>query len=205
VDLAAEAIRLARVLAKLMPLEPEVHGLLGLLLTHHARRNARFLSGDLVPLRDQDRSLWDDAMLAEGRSALEHAMSSRGSGPYVIQAAIASLQTAEKIDWAEIAALYAQLVRLTGSPVIELNRAVAVAEAGSPEAALEIIERLSLDDYLYLHSTRAELLRRLRRPDEAKSAYERALELAKSDPERRFLVRRLGELESSTFGSSIDS
>ena len=125
---------------------------------------------------------------------LDRALALRGRGPYVVQAAIASLQAEERIDWSQIAALYAELSRLTGSPVVELNRAVAVAEAGSPEAALAIVERLPLDSYHYLHSTRAELLGRLGRTDEARAAYRRALDLTPSQPERRFLERRLSAL-----------
>jgi RNA polymerase sigma-70 factor (ECF subfamily) len=193
-DLAAEAIRLGRVLAKLMPDEPEVHGLLALMLCHDARRAARFSGDELVLLADQDRSLWDAAQIADGRAALDRAVALRGRGPYVLQAAIASLQAEPEIDWPQVAALYASLAELTRSPVVQLNRAVAVAEAGSPEAALEIVDGVALDDYRYLHSTRAELLRRLGRADEARAAYERALALTTAAPERRFLERRLGEL-----------
>ncbi|MGN6170178.1 MAG: tetratricopeptide repeat protein, partial [Solirubrobacteraceae bacterium] len=142
----------------------------------------------------QDRSLWDADEVAQARQLLDRAIVLRGRGPYVIQAAIASLQTDEEIDWDQIAALYAQLSQLTGSPVVELNRAVAVAEAGSPERALGLVEALELDEYRYLHSTRGELLRRLGRCEEAREAYGRALELASSEPERRFLQRRIGEL-----------
>jgi len=194
VDLAAEAIRLARVLAGLMPDEPEAHGLLALMLLHDARNRARHAGGELVLLADQDRALWDAGQIAEGRATLDRALALHGRGAYVVQAAIASLQTAERLDWPQIAALYGELARLTGSPVVELNRAVAVAEAGSPEAALEIVERLELADYQYLHSTRAELLRRLGRTDEARLAYRRALKLTRAEPERRFLKRRLAEL-----------
>lgn len=193
-DLTAEAIRLGRVLAGLMPDEPEVHGLLGLMLLHDARRQARFSGEDLVLLHDQDRSLWDRSQIGQGRAMVDRALALGGRGPYVVQAAIASLQTDEQLDWAQIAALYAELVRLTRSPVAELNRAVAVAEAHGPEAALQIVERLDLGDYHYLHSTRAELLRRLGRADEARTGYQRALELARAEPERRFLKRRLAEL-----------
>ena len=194
VDLAAEAIRLGRVLAELMSDEPEVHGLLALMLCHDARREARFSDGELVLLEDQDRSLWDSDRLAVARGVLDRAIALRGRGPYVLQAAIASLQTEQEIDWQQIAALYAELARRTRSPVVELNRAVAVAQAGSPEAALAIVEGLALDDYQYMHSTRGELLRRLGRRDEARAAYERALELAGTEPERRFIERLLGEL-----------
>jgi RNA polymerase sigma factor (sigma-70 family) len=194
VDLAGEAIRLGRVLVELMPDEPEVRGLLALMMLHHARREARFAGDDLVLLADQDRSLWDVREMTEAREMLDRAIALRGRGPYVIQAAIASLQTQDEVDWPQVAALYAQLVQLTGSPVVELNRAVAIAEAGSPERALALVEQLELDDYRYLHSTRGELLRRLGRDEEARQAYGRALELASSEPERRFLRRRIGEL-----------
>jgi RNA polymerase sigma-70 factor, ECF subfamily len=193
-DLAAEAIRLGRVLAELMPDEPEVHGLLALMLANDARRDARFEDGAVVLLGDQDRSLWDLDQIEEGRAALDRALALRGRGPYVLQAAIAVLHTEEPQDWPQIAALYGELARLTGSPVVELNRAAAVAEAGDAEAALVLVERLDLEGYHYLHATRAELLRRLDRFDEARAAYERALELVHSDAERRFLERRLAEL-----------
>jgi RNA polymerase sigma-70 factor (ECF subfamily) len=193
-DLAAEAISLGRVLAELMPDEPEVHGLLALMMLHHARRDARFAGDELVLLADQDRSRWDAREVADARELIERAIALRGRGPYVLQAAIASLQTEERIDWTEVAALYSQLSELTGSPVVALNRAVAIAEAGAPERALELVEQLDLDDYRYLHSTHGELLRRLGRHEEARIAYSRALELASSEPERRFLRRRMSEL-----------
>jgi RNA polymerase sigma-70 factor (ECF subfamily) len=194
VDLAAEAIRLGRVLAALMPDEPEVHGLLALMVCHDARRAARFDGDELVLLEDQDRSLWDRAQLAEGRAMIDRALALRGRGPYVLQAAIASLQTQDPIDWPQVAALYEELVALTRSPVVELNRAVAVAQAGAPGEALQIVDHLKLDDYQYLHSTRAELLRRLGRAEAARAAYRRALELTRTEPERRFLQGRLAEL-----------
>jgi RNA polymerase sigma-70 factor (ECF subfamily) len=192
--LSAEAIRLGRVLAGLMPDEAEAHGLLALMLCHDARRSARFGDAGVVPLADQDRTLWDAARIAGGRAALDRALALGGRGPYVLQAAIASLQLADEIDWPRVAALYGELARLTGSPVVELNRAVAVAEAGSPAAALEIVDRLPLDGYRYLHSTRAELLRRLGRRDDARDAYRRALRLTTAEPERRFFERRLAAL-----------
>jgi RNA polymerase sigma-70 factor, ECF subfamily len=192
--LVDEAIRLGRLLAALMPDEPEVHGLLALMLCHDARRRARLEGDEIVLLADQDRSLWDGGQLAAGRGALERALALRGRGPYVLQAAIASLQAEPEIDWAEVAELYAALAAVTGSPVVELNRAVAVAEAGAPEAALAIVDALDLDAYRYLHSTRAEILRRLDRASEARAAYERALALAPPAPERRFLERRLADL-----------
>jgi RNA polymerase sigma-70 factor (ECF subfamily) len=196
VDLASEALRLARILAMLLPRESEVYGLLALLLMHHARRNARFSGVDLVRLTDQDRSLWDAPLIAEGRQALDRGLAMGGRGTYVLQAAIASLQLEKQIDWHEIAALYATLSDITRSPVVELNRAVAVSEAGSTPEALSITERLALDDYLYFHSTRAELFRRLGQPNEAGASFKRALELARSEPERRFLMNRLAELGS---------
>jgi RNA polymerase sigma-70 factor, ECF subfamily len=193
-DLAAEAIRLGRVLVELMPDEPEVHGLLALMLANDARRDARFEDGAVVLLRDQDRTLWDLGQIEEGRAELGRALALRGRGAYVVQAAIAVLHTDEPQDWPQIAALYGELARLTGSPVVELNRAAAVAEAGDAAAALALVERLDLEGYHYLHATRAELLRRLDRGDEARAAYERALELVHSDAERRFLKRRLAGL-----------
>jgi RNA polymerase sigma-70 factor (ECF subfamily) len=194
VDLATEAIRLGQVLAELMPDEPETHGLVALMLLHDARRAARFRNGELVLLADQDRSLWDRGQIDRGRMALERGFALRGRGAYLLQAAIASLQLEDSPSWSEIATLYAELGALTGSPVVALNRAVAVAESGQPEAALAIADSLELEDYQYLHSTRAELLRRLGRADEARLAYTRALELATSEPERGFLRRRLAEL-----------
>jgi RNA polymerase sigma-70 factor (ECF subfamily) len=193
-DLATEAIRLGRALAELMPDEPEVQGLLALMLINDARRDARFADGTVVLLRDQDRSLWDLAQIAEGRAVLERAFALGGRGPYVVQAALAALHADEPQDWPQIAALYGELARLTGSAVVELNRAAAMAEAGDAEAALSLADRLELDGYHYLHATRAELLRRLDRVDEARAAYERALELVSSDAERRFLELRLAEL-----------
>jgi RNA polymerase sigma-70 factor, ECF subfamily len=193
-DLASDAIRLGRVLAELMPDESEVHGLLALMLVHDSRREARVVADELVLLADQDRSRWDVDELEAGRAALHRGLSLRGRGPYVLQAAIASLQAEDRPDWPEIVVLYGELATVTGSPVVELNRAVALAEAGSPQAALRIVDRLELDDYRYLHSTRAELLRRLGREDDAVIAYRRALELTGADRERRFLERRLSEL-----------
>ena len=178
-----------------MPDEPEAHGLLALMFLLDARREARFRDGDLVLLADQDSSLWDTEEIAAGRAALDRALTLQGRGPYVLQAAIASLHADEPRDWPQIAALYGELSRLTGSAVVELSRAVAVAEAGSAEAGLEIVDRLVLEDYRYLHATRGELLRRLERTEEAREAYLRALELAHDDAERRLLERRLAELE----------
>jgi RNA polymerase sigma-70 factor, ECF subfamily len=193
-DLADEAIRLGRLLTALMPDESEAHGLLALMLCHDSRREARFAGDELVALADQDRSLWDASRIEQGRAALDRAMALGGRGRYVLQAAIASLQADAEIDWPQVAALYGELARATGSPVVELNRAVAVAQTGASEAALRIVDGLALDEYRYLHSTRAELLRRLGRVDDARAAYRRALDLTRAEPERRFLARRLAEL-----------
>jgi RNA polymerase sigma-70 factor (ECF subfamily) len=164
------------------------------MLLDDARRDARFADGELVLFADQDRARWDAAKIARGREALDRALALRGRGAYVLQAAIASLHLDEPRDWREIAALYAELFRLTGSPVVELNRAIAVAEVHGPEAGLALVDRLDLAGYQYFHSTRADLLRRLERVDDARSEYERALELAHTGPERRFLERRLADV-----------
>jgi RNA polymerase sigma-70 factor, ECF subfamily len=193
-DLSAEAIRLGRALAELMPDEPEAHGLLALMLLHDARREARFAAGSVVLLGDQDRSLWDGAEIAAGRVALDRALALGGRGQYALQAAIASLHLEQPPDWPQIAALYGELARLTGSPVVELNRAAAIAEAGEVEAALALIDQLDLDGYHHLHAARAELLRRLGRVDDARDAYEEALALVSSEAERKFLERRRDEL-----------
>jgi RNA polymerase sigma-70 factor (ECF subfamily) len=193
-DLAAEALRLGSALAELMPDEPEVHGLRALMLLDEARREARFDGGELVLLADQDRSRWDAARIAAGRDALARALALRGRGAYVIQAAIASLHMEEPRDWPQIAALYGELARLTGSAVVELNRAIAVAETAGPETGLALVERLDLDGYQYFHSTRADLLRRVGRAAEAREEYERALALAQAEHERRFLERRIAEV-----------
>jgi RNA polymerase sigma-70 factor (ECF subfamily) len=171
-----------------------VHGLLAMMLLHDARREARFREGDLVLLADQDRSLWDAAQIADGRTRLDRALALHGRGPYVVQAAIASLHADDPRDWPQIAALYGELARLTDSPVVELNRAIAVAEAQGPEAGLKIVDRLALEDFRYLHATRGELLRRLGRSAEAREAYRRALALVHDEAERRLLERRLAEL-----------
>ncbi len=197
-DLAAEAVRLGTALAGLMPDEPEVHGLLAMMLLLDARREARFLDGELVLLADQDRSRWDAGQIRAGRAVLDRALALRGRGAYVVQAAIASLHADEPRDWAEIAALYAELSRLTGSPVVELSRAVALAEEQGAEAALAVVDGLALDDYRYLHSTRGELLRRLGRTTEAVEAYERALALTHDEAERRLIARRLADLRGVT-------
>jgi RNA polymerase sigma-70 factor (ECF subfamily) len=197
-ELAAEAIRLGRVLVTLLPAEPEPSGLLALMLLHDARRAARFGGPDgqdLVLLQDQDRSLWNWQQIDEGRGILDQmdwtGRMAAGAGPYVIQAAIASLQTAKRLDWLQIAALYGKLADLTGSAVVRLNSAVAIAEADGPAAALAIVEGLDLPGYQYWHSTRAELLRRLGRAEEARAAYGEALALARTEPERRFLKSRI--------------
>jgi RNA polymerase sigma-70 factor (ECF subfamily) len=193
-DLSAEAIRLGRALAELMPDEPEAHGLLALMLLHDARREARFAAGAVVLLGDQDRALWDGEQIAAGRVALDRAIALGGHGQYALQAAIASLHLAREPDWPQIATLYGELARRTGSPVVELNRAAAIAEAGEVEAALALIEGLDLDRYHPLHAARAELLRRLDRVEDARGAYEQALALVHSDAERSFLERRRDEL-----------
>ena len=195
-DLAAEAIRLGGALAELMPDEPEVHGLVALMLVNDARRDARFADGAVVILRDQDRSLWNLDQIAGGRTTLDRALALGGRGPYVLQAAIAVLHVDEPPDWPQLAALYGELARLTDSPVVELNRAAAIGESGDVDAALALVEGLGLDRYHYLHATRAEFLRRLDRNDEARAAYGRALELVHSDAERSFLEQRLADLPS---------
>jgi RNA polymerase sigma-70 factor (ECF subfamily) len=177
-----------------MPDEPEAHGLLALMLLHDSRRAARFEGGELVLLDDQDRARWDAGQIADGRRVLDRALALGGRGNYVLQAAIAALHTEEPRDWPQIAALYGELARVTGSPVVELNRAIAVAEARGAKAGLDLLDRLELDDFVYLHSSRAELLRRLDRNAEAAAEYERALELVAGPAERRLLERRLAEL-----------
>jgi len=194
VDLAAEAIWLGRAMAELMPSEPEVHGLHALMLLNDARRDARIEGGELVLLADQDRSRWDAAQIARGREALERALALGGGGPYVIQAAIASVHMEVPRDWRRIEALYGELVRLTDSSVVALNRAIAVGEAEGIEAGLALVDQLDLDGYQYFHSTRADLLRRLGRAVEARVEYERALALAHAEHERRFLQRRVAEV-----------
>ena len=201
-SLCAEAIRLARLLAKLMPTEPEAQGLLSLMVLHDARRPARVdAAGDLVTLTGQDRTRWDQAAIAEGCAILDAAIRLGRPGPYQLMAAIvachATAPDAESTDWAEIAALYGRLSQLIASPVVALNRAVAVAMADGPAAGLRLVEQLeadgTLDGYYLLHATRADLLRRLGRDTEAAAAYRRALELAGTDAERRYLARRLAE------------
>ena len=194
-ELAVEAIRLGGALVELMPDEPEVCALLALMLLHDSRREARFRDGEIVLLADQDRGRWDAGRIRDGRAALERARALRGRGPYVAQAEIALLHARPQSDWPRIAELYDELARMTGSPVVQLNRAVAVAHArGWPEGLGEIERIEGLGDYHYYHAARADLLRRLDRPEDARRAYERALELADSDAERRFLLGRIAEL-----------
>jgi RNA polymerase sigma-70 factor (ECF subfamily) len=193
-DLADEAVRLGRALAELMPDEPEVHALLALMLINDARREARFHGGSVVLLSEQNRSLWNLDQIAEGRRVLDRTLALGGRGPYALQAAIASLHAEEPQDWPQLAALYRELARRTGSPVVQLNEAAALSESGDVEGALALVEGLELEHYHYLHATHAELLRRLGRAREARDAYERALELVHSDAERQFLEQRLAEL-----------
>jgi RNA polymerase sigma-70 factor, ECF subfamily len=196
-DLSLEAIRLGRSLVELMPDEAEAHGLLALMLLGHARSAARFQGGELVLLDDQDRSLWDQQQIEHGRALLGRALALRGSGPYTIQAAIADLHLQQPRNWGEVALLYQTLEHITRSPVATLNRAIAVAELEGPEAALALLDRLELDDYRYYHSTRADLLRRLGRDEEARAAYARARELTQPGPEHRFLEKRIADLSRS--------
>ena len=197
VDLSAEAIRLGRSLVELMPDEAEAHALVALMLINHARTAARFEGGELVLLDDQDRSLWDQRQIAEGRALVERALALHGRGPYILQAAIADLHLREPRDWKEIALLYDKLERLTNSPVVTLNRAIAVAELEGPQAGLALLDGLDLDGYRYYHSTRADLLRRLGRDDEARAAYTRALELTEPGPEQRYLESRRSGLPAA--------
>ncbi|MEZ5613320.1 MAG: RNA polymerase sigma factor [Rhodocyclaceae bacterium] len=201
-DLSAEAIRLARLLAELLP-EAEVHGLLALMLLHESRRAARTSAdGELVLLEDQDRSLWDRAQIAEGCTLVEQALASRRFGPYSLQAAIAAV-TAEapcfaQTDWREIVGLYDVLLRVEPSPVVALNRAVAVAMRDGPSAGLALVDALlaggELHDYRFAHAARADMCRRLGRNEEAREAYRQALALTRQGPEQRFLARRLAAL-----------
>jgi len=201
-DLSGEAIRLGRLLSELLP-EPEVVGLLALMLLHEARGAARTSpTGELIPLGDQDRSLWKRDLIAEGAALVERALSSRRFGPYTLQAAIAAVHAeapdAASTDWAQIVGLYDVLARADPSPVVELNRAAAVAMRDGPLAGLTLIDAIlargDLADYFPVHSARADLCRRLGRRAEARASYERALGLTRLEPERRFLERRLGEL-----------
>ena len=196
-DLAAEAIGLGRVLTMLLPGETEPQGLLALMLFQDSRRRARFTEeDDLVLLKDQDRSRWDWPQITEARAMLDRVIVT-ARGPYTLQAAVAALYTEDPPDWLQIAALYTELADLTGSPIMSLNRAVAVAEADGPAVALAVVDGLDLGDYQYWHSTRADLLRRLGRDAEAAAAYREALARAQSGPERRFLERQLASLSPS--------
>jgi len=201
-DLSGEAIRLGRLLVELLP-EPEVIGLLALMLLQESRRSARATStGEIILLEDQDRSLWNREHITEGTALVQRSLGSRQIGPYSLQAAIAAVHaeaaTASATDWAQIVGLYGLLLRIEPSPIVELNRAVAVAMRDGPEAGLklidEILKRGDLADYHLTHAARAELCRRLNRTADAKAAYERALALARQDPEKRFLQRRLRDL-----------
>jgi RNA polymerase sigma-70 factor, ECF subfamily len=201
-DLSAESIRLARLLLELLP-EPEAQGLLALLLFQDSRRPARITpEGDLIPLEEQDRSLWNRASIAEGCDLVRQALHSRGFGAYTLQAAIAAVhaeaRSPQETDWAEIAGLYDALLRLEPSPIVHLNRAVAVAMRDGPEAGLVLIAPLldqgGLGHYRFAHAAKADLLRRLGRFPEAKASYEKALALTQQEPEQRFLKRRLAEI-----------
>ena len=203
-DLSGEAIRLARLLAELLP-EPEVNGLLALMLLHESRRAARVSeTGDLILLDDQNRSLWNRELIAEGAALVERTLASRRAGPYTLQAAIAAVHAealaGKATDWAQIVGLYDVLARLEPSPVVELNRAVAVAMHDGAEAGLALIDAIlargELKDYRFAHAARADLCRRLGRATEARVSYERALALTRGEPERRFLERRLAELSA---------
>jgi RNA polymerase sigma-70 factor (ECF subfamily) len=193
--LSREAIRLGRTLADLMPDEPEVLGLLALMLLHDSRREARLdEAGVIVLLEDQDRSRWDAGQIEEGRRLAEAALRRRSPGPYQLQAAIAACHTGERSDWSQIVLLYDQLLRVQPSPVIELNRAVALAMAESPDAGLDAIARIEgLEGYVHYHSARGGLLRRAGQDAEAREAYRRALELNPTEAERRFLERQLAD------------
>jgi RNA polymerase sigma-70 factor (ECF subfamily) len=198
-ELCDEAIRLAKLLALLMPDEPEVVGLLALMLFQDSRRDARTSGDELVLLEDQDRTLWNRDEIDDGVRVLERAMAFRRPGPYQLQAAIAALhaqaRTSDETDWPQIVALYGALEELTGSPVVSLNKAVAVAMVSGPDAGLGEVDRVAgLDEYHLLHATRADLLRRLERHEEAAAAYRRALELATNPVERSYLERRLRDV-----------
>jgi RNA polymerase sigma-70 factor, ECF subfamily len=201
-DLCTEAVRLGRMLAALMPDEPEALGLLALMQLHDSRRIARVgEDGALVLLDEQDRSLWDAGAITEGRVLVERALRLGRAGPYQLQAAIAALHTEAETDWPQIVALYGELERLVPSPVVELNRAAAVAMASGPARGLELIDRIDgLAGYVSFHAARADLLRRLGRKAEAAAAYERALALAPEGPERRYLARRLDEIRNGPPG-----
>jgi RNA polymerase sigma-70 factor (ECF subfamily) len=197
-ELCDEAIRLAKLLAVLMPDEPEALGLLALMLLHDARREARTApDGSLVLLADQDRNRWNRARIDEGTRVLDRALAHRNPGSYQLQAAIAALHLDDETDWPQIAGLYDELARIEPTPIVELNRAVAVAMAHGPEFGLELIERIDLPRYHLLHAARADFLRQLDRPDEAAAAYRDALALEMNAADREFLERRLDEMVRS--------
>jgi RNA polymerase sigma-70 factor, ECF subfamily len=193
-ELTAEALWLGHALVELLPDQPEPQGLLAMMLLHDSRRDARFRDGEMLLFADQDRDLWDADQIERGRAAFRRATALDGRGPYVVQAAIALAHIQHPRDWTHIAVLYGELARLTDSPIVELNRAVAVAEVEGPEAGLAMIDRLHLDEYRYLHAARAELLHRLGRNAEAAVAYHRALVLVQDDAERRQFQRRLQQI-----------
>ena len=197
VDLSEEAIRLGQALVELMPDEAEAHGLLALMLLNHARNRARVRDGELVLLDDQDRALWAHDQIEAARRLLQRAVTRSGVGSYALQAAIADLHLQQPRDWKQIELLYEHLEHITGSPVVTMNRAIAVAELQGPEAALTVLDGLELQSYRYYHSTRADLLRRLGRHDEARAAYIRARDLTEPGPEQRFLERRLADLTTT--------
>ncbi len=183
-----------------MPDEAEAHALLALMLINHARNTARLRNGELVLLDDQDRALWDQNQIDEGRQHLERALALHANGaggPYFVQAAITDLHLQHPRNWEQIALLYQRLEQITSSPVVTMNRAIAIAELEGPESALALLDRLELEDYRYYHSTRADLLRRLGRNDEARAAYSRPLEQTHPGPEQRFLESRLADLSES--------
>ena len=213
-DLCSEAVRLGRLMVELMPDEPEAVGLLALMLLHDSRRDTRVApTGEPILLEDQDRSRWDREKIDEGLGLTERALRSRRPGPYQVQAAIAALHaeaaSPKRTDWPQIAALYGHLAEITPSPVVELNRSVAIAMAEGPAAGLELIDRPevagALDGYRWTHSSRADLLRRLERYDESADAYRRALALTENAPERAFLQRRLAEVEASATDRRVPS
>ena len=193
-DLSGEALWLGRELADLLPEEPEVHGLLAMMMLHDSRRGARIRNTELIPFDDQDRTLWDVDQVARGVAALKRALSLGGRGPFVVQAAIAAAHARDDRDWCQFAVLYAELFGLTRSPIVTLNHSVAIAETEGPQAALDMIDRLLLSDYRYWHATRAELLYRLGRSGEACDAYRRAIPLVHNEAERRLYERRLLEI-----------
>jgi RNA polymerase sigma-70 factor (ECF subfamily) len=197
-ELTGEAIRLARVLRRLLPEEPEVTGLLGMLLLTESRREARVRNGQLVPLGEQDRAGWDHGLIAEGHALVRECLAINRPGRYQLLAAINAVHTdapdASATDWSQVVALYDQLTRLDPSPIVALNRAVAVAELDGPEVALSLVDRLPLDGYHAWHVARADLLRRLGRTPEAKEAYDAAIAVTQNSAERAYLGRKRGEL-----------